>query len=487
MKTIVAALVAVATLCGVASADDKWSHLTEWSNWYSEENEGFSCPDDGYLAKIWCAGDYCDNKRYRCRTGYEKDTSAQVYSGWKSEEDDIWKCPAGYYIDLVQCRGRYCDDVAVRCTRMKPIGGTQPGACREARGISEEGGERDSQGREVGDNVIHLGLNELFGGFHCTGGYCDNLYMQVCNPVQGGIVLDDFGWVDVASIKGGTYSRSFTVGRDTSEETTNTIGTSATVSVSQTVSAGVEVPGTGSLGSETTVSASVTASYEHATTKASGWNESTTETYSCDQTNGQGDNLKLYVFALMNKDAGVRNNSRVYRCHYGGTDRESTPVCLPGECDDRLATNCQKCVEGARPIASALGPVVQTRSTGTKVRGLFVEYQGQWEWAHAPGSRHDSVLVLYNGRPGRQDGGRVDEAAKPFLSYCYESNCWDREYRLDEFGRDVEVSFTIPNGGFFRFKTAGSPGHWTAEYWNNEGESRSMAARATASFRHRTY
>ena len=474
--------------------DDEWARLTPWSDWLSEENHSFGCPDDGYIAVIWCNGRYCDDKRFRCRTGYKKANAAPVYSGWKSEEDDTYMCPKGYFIDMVQCDGDYCDNVSVRCSKMEPIPRVEFGQCREMKGISEEGGRRDGydvtgQPKEVGDNVAHASNNQLFGGFHCTGSYCDNLYMQWCDVVDGGIVpLNNFGWIRERSISGGTHTKSFTVGRNGSKESSHTFGVGVDVGVEQKVEAGVGVPGLGNAGSETTVSVHVTASYEHGTSSAEGWEHSATEDFNCDQTNGQGDNLSLYVFALQNKEAGVVNNSKRYRCHYSRTSADTMPMCLPDECDDILSVNCQKCTDENKPLATSIGPMVETKVAGPMVRGLFVEYLGQWAWTEKSGYSSGSSLILYNGKPAKQrQGVRIDEAADAYLTFCMESYCFDTAYTEDTLGRDEEqVVFSIPQIGYVRFVANASEtqgGQFEAEFWESEEQSKRRAGNPLATGR----
>lgn len=92
------------------------------------------CPDDKVVSNVECQGKYCDNIRMHCATPlrYVVDMTAEPWhSDWFSEEQGRQDCPEDYAITGVECReneglfcvtkcGDYCDDKRIRCRPIKP-------------------------------------------------------------------------------------------------------------------------------------------------------------------------------------------------------------------------------------------------------------------------------------------------------------------------------------------------------------------------------
>jgi hypothetical protein len=162
--------------------------------WISDETRGMSCGAGYGLAKVECAGRYCDNIKLTCAPyidrPLQREPAGAYWTKWFSEErtGDVvegFNFPVladPYSIAIgMQCRGSYCDDIRLR---MLPLSRTssptldskldQPD-CRLSASFSEEAGAGSpSPNPPVGQ------AREIVRRVGCAGGYCDNLRVEWC-------------------------------------------------------------------------------------------------------------------------------------------------------------------------------------------------------------------------------------------------------------------------------------------------------------------
>lgn len=94
-----------------------------WTDWFSEESSGRTCPDNTIVSRILCSGRYCDDMRLGCSpvlSNFRIIDSVTSDGSFFSEEGKNWgNCPNGYYVYGIDCRGRYCDDIRLRCKKVE--------------------------------------------------------------------------------------------------------------------------------------------------------------------------------------------------------------------------------------------------------------------------------------------------------------------------------------------------------------------------------
>ena len=422
--------------------------LTGWSDYHSEEDGAFICPAGSFMVAMECDDDYCDNKRYKCRKGYQT-IGGEVYSGWQKS----YTCPKGSYIDLMQCKGPYCEEVSVRCTKLAvPEFLSGKASCSGTKTISEEASTWNGYD---GDH-FELEGGQLLGAFSCSGDHCDNISVTTCNPYGAGedstyqAVLNKYGWKKVLDISGGEAKLTYRAGVTDSTSSTTTVGlsTSVTTGLSTTVGAEAGVEGIASAKTEATASASLelSASLERESGKAMEAERGFDVEVTCNKIDDRAERGAVYAFALKEEKSGIALVSKSYQCQYGRASIPP-PVCMPDACDNALAENCQKCAEGHSFIPSQLGksvpvPFIKEENNHLPL-GSFVYFKGVWEWANGRGDSNESIVALYNN--GSND-----------VTYCYGDTCVDLK------GTDVEYGESSRTGGELKFPWANGFFHFTS-------------------------
>ncbi|MCE9522835.1 MAG: hypothetical protein K8S25_10440 [Alphaproteobacteria bacterium] len=160
----------------------------------SEETPPAFCATGFALAKLKCAGRYCDNVKGTCWRYADPpsvpSSQASYWTNWFSEERsgemiegaNFPKLADNYSVAVgIQCRGRYCDDMRLL---MLPLRGPRVATldsksdypiCRISPSFSEEAGNAAPQPAAPSPAFI-----EFIHRVGCSGRYCDNLRIEWC-------------------------------------------------------------------------------------------------------------------------------------------------------------------------------------------------------------------------------------------------------------------------------------------------------------------
>ncbi len=443
-----------------------WTKVSEkWFNDGSVKDNTNNKID--FISGVLCSGDYCDNKNFKTISGIP----AYPRKAVPAPNDPVAEisirgveaaCPPDMYIYSMSCEGDYCSAVQAQCARPILPKGVKA-VCGFEKTISDEGASRK-------ENEVTLASYQLFNGYKCEGDDCDNLTMRWCN-IYGGekdhlaLSLQGARWQKVGSMIGGERQTSYTAGLETTEGSSNTVEASVEVSASATITAEGSV-GFGTVAASAQAGIAVTAGY------AREWNESkasssqVTVNVQCNKFEDGGIMADIYAFTLLTKsqtisaDTAFKAVSDYYSCSYGKSDIPA-PACLPTQCNNEFATNCQKC--NGLHVSATFGEqptqVVADYSKEKEDLGSFVEFYGRWEWSdksYRPARR--SHLVLYN-----------DDARREKYTFCEDKKCtlMDGEYTSLRNGAELVLTGVFGEKNSEIVFTSDESGVVTGEYWRD--------------------
>lgn len=443
-----------------------WSH--DSSQWYNgawvDKNTNNKID---FISGIQCSGDYCDDKRFKTISGIPAhphklgaETNNPIVELTVRGEEA--KCPEDMYIYAMSCKGRYCGTVEAHCARPILPKGTKA-VCGFEKTISDEGASRK-------ENEVTLASYQLFNGYKCEGKHCDNLTMNWCN-VYGGdkdhlaLTLQGARWKKVGSMIGGERQTSYTAGLETSTGSSDTVEASVEVSASATIEAEASV-GFGSVTAGVTAGIAVTAGYAREWNRSQASSSQVTVAVQCNKFEDGGTKADVYAFSLLAKnklvsaDADFEAVSDYYSCAYGKNEIPA-PACLPTQCDNEFATNCQKC--SGLHMSATLGEKptkVEAKYSGKEEDlGSFVEFYGRWDWkGNSYRPARTSRLVLYN------DNKRRDK-----YTFCENATCklMDGEYTSLRNGAELVLTGVFGEKDSEIVFTSNSAGTVTGEYWRD--------------------
>ncbi len=420
-----------------------------------------------YISGIHCSGRYCDDKRFKTISGIPTHPHQ-----WGAENNKLIveqtirgnaaTCPADMYIYGMSCKGPYCETVEAHCARpILPKG--MKAACGFEKTISDEGASRK-------ENEVTLATYQLFNGYKCEGKHCDNLTMTWCN-IYGGekdhlsLALKGARWKNVGSIIGGTRATSYTAGLERTTGSSDTVSGSVEVSASATIEAEASV-GFGSVTAGVTAGVAVTAGYAREWNRSEAASSQVTVSAQCDKFEDGGTTADIYAFSLLayNRLSSVETAfeavSDTYACSYGKAGNPA-PACLPTQCNNEFAANCQKC--SGLHMSAALGekPIkVEAKYSGKEEDlGSFVEFYGRWRWedtSHRPA--RTSRLVLYN-----------DMQRSKKYTLCADAKCnlMDGDYISLRNGAELVLTGVFGEENSEIVFTSNGSGLVTGEYWRD--------------------
>jgi len=104
-----------------------------WNRGTQAEDQVSECPDGMAVSYAECDGKFCDNIRFHCAKPLQwvvDMTEDPVVTDWFSEEEKRMDCPAGKVVTGVECQalkkwcisgcGDYCDNKRLRCRSIRP-------------------------------------------------------------------------------------------------------------------------------------------------------------------------------------------------------------------------------------------------------------------------------------------------------------------------------------------------------------------------------
>ncbi len=141
----------------------------------SEETAPAECDPDSYLSRIQCTGKYCDNIEIQCKKIGNRPVHTE-WTTWGSEEQGGIGCPPLHVVTGLACNGKYCDNISLRCTWFEHLS-----TCRNPVStvqISEE--NRNYVSVNENENFDKAGQEFFAVGITCSGRYCDNVGLEVC-------------------------------------------------------------------------------------------------------------------------------------------------------------------------------------------------------------------------------------------------------------------------------------------------------------------
>ena len=479
----------ILAMCALAagSAAAQSPLISKWTeDSYSEEGEGKYWTktsekwfNDGsvkgnknnkidFISGVLCSGDYCDNKNFKTISGIPAFPRIAVPGKGEELVDasirgvDV-NCPPDMYIYSMSCEGDYCSAVQAQCAKPILPEGVKA-VCGFEKKISDEGASRN-------ENEVTLASYQLFNGYKCEGDDCDDLTMRWCN-IYGGekdhlaLALKGARWQFKGFMLGGERQTSYSAGLQSETGSSDTVNASVEVSASATISAEGSV-GFGTVSAAATAGIAITAGYAREWNRSKASSSQVTVAVQCDKFEDGGTRADIYAFTLETEsellDAGAQLDavSQYYACSYGKGDNPM-PACLPTQCDNRFATNCQKC-DGLHLTATfadaekEVDEVQPQYRTEKEVRGSFVEFYGRWTWAdksHRPA--RTSYLVLYN-----------DLERQKKYTFCKNKECvlMDGDYTKLSNGAELVLTGVFGEKDSEIVFTSDQSGTITGAYW----------------------
>ena len=158
------------------------------SNWFSEENNGYSDLANGPIFNMLCGGDWCDNKKfqwmvYRGSINIFKEHGN--WSGWFSEEQSGYTCDPGRAVRQIQCNNSQCDNMRLLCAGLKDEFRVNNAATSRSDWFSDENGWH-----YCGGSGIYFQTHWLV-GIGCRGRYCDDVQLRCARIERRGTIEDE--------------------------------------------------------------------------------------------------------------------------------------------------------------------------------------------------------------------------------------------------------------------------------------------------------
>jgi ricin-type beta-trefoil lectin protein len=152
-------------------------HPPHWLPWTTDGAAGIESGPAFLTHGLRCSGKYCDDvSLLSVESGYTQTNS--WWTDYFSEEGSNERvCANNGFVTGLRCSGDYCDSISLRCSQVNN-GGVRAN-CYWSAPISEESG-----GKFVAPESTYLA------GVRCSGRYCDNKQLYLCQADAGGPSFD---------------------------------------------------------------------------------------------------------------------------------------------------------------------------------------------------------------------------------------------------------------------------------------------------------
>ncbi|PJZ43014.1 hypothetical protein CH370_00840 [Leptospira kmetyi] len=153
------------------------SYPPHWLSWTTDGSPAIQSGGSFLTQGLRCDGRYCDNVNLlNVESGFTQ-TNSWWTDSFSEESPNERICANNGFVTGIQCSGSYCDNIALRCSQLDN-GGTRTN-CYWTSPISEESG-----GKFVAPESMYIA------GARCSGRYCDNKELYLCQADAGGPTLD---------------------------------------------------------------------------------------------------------------------------------------------------------------------------------------------------------------------------------------------------------------------------------------------------------
>ncbi len=152
-------------------------HPPHWLGWTTDGSALIENKAKFLSQGLRCSGRYCDDvDLLSTETSYSQTNS--WWTGYFSDGSNNTRvCENNGFVTGLRCSGRYCDNVSLRCSQLNN-GGVRD-ACYWTAPVSEESG-----GKFIAPESMYLA------GMRCSGRYCDNKELYLCQADAGGPAID---------------------------------------------------------------------------------------------------------------------------------------------------------------------------------------------------------------------------------------------------------------------------------------------------------
>ncbi|AOP36635.1 hypothetical protein A0128_20115 [Leptospira tipperaryensis] len=148
-----------------------------WLQWTTDGSASIQSGNTFLTHGIRCDGRYCDNVNLlSTESGYTQ-TNSWWTDSFSEEGSNERICANNGFVTGLQCSGSYCDSIALRCSQLNNNGVRS--SCYWTAPVSEESG-----GKFVAPESMYLA------GVRCSGRYCDNKQLYLCQADNGGPSFD---------------------------------------------------------------------------------------------------------------------------------------------------------------------------------------------------------------------------------------------------------------------------------------------------------
>ncbi len=147
-------------------------HPAYWSQWTTDGSAALQS-DSAFLTRgIRCSGRYCDDvSLLNAESGYQH-TNSWWTDSFSEEGNNERICANNGFVTGLQCSGSYCDSIALRCSQLNNNNVRK--SCYWSGNVSEESG-----GKFIAPQSMYIA------GMRCSGRYCDNKQMYLCQADAG--------------------------------------------------------------------------------------------------------------------------------------------------------------------------------------------------------------------------------------------------------------------------------------------------------------
>lgn len=152
-------------------------HPPFWTRWTTDGAAAIESEPGFLIQGLRCSGRYCDDVGLLAVESGHTQVNSWWTSSFSEEGTNHRICDGNGFVTGIHCTGSYCDNVSLRCSQLDN-GGVRTG-CYWTAPISEESG-----GSFIAPESMYVA------GASCSGRYCDNMSLYLCQADEGGPSFD---------------------------------------------------------------------------------------------------------------------------------------------------------------------------------------------------------------------------------------------------------------------------------------------------------